>query len=30
MLILGILDLDTLLGVGGVVIGVLILLGEFA
>lgn len=30
LLILGVLDLDTLLGVAGVVIGVLILLGEFA
>jgi hypothetical protein len=30
LLILGVLDLGTLLGVAGVVIGVLILLGEFA
>jgi hypothetical protein len=30
MLILGVLALETLLGVAGVVIGVLVLLGEFA
>ncbi len=30
LLILGVLDLDVLLGVAGLVIGVLILLGEFA
>lgn len=30
LLVLGILELETLLGIGAIVIGVLVLLGEFA